>query len=113
MSYDLEFNCGPLVEPHYIRGGTYALGGSNEPCINITYNYASFFWEHLGEGGIRSLYGMTAAQVVARLDEVLPSMKGAPNDDYWQPCEGNAKAALQKLRELAAMCPVDAILEGD
>lgn len=43
MSYDLEFDCGPLPDRHGITGGTFELGGTREPWLNITYNYAPFF----------------------------------------------------------------------
>ena len=112
MSYDLEFDCGELDEPHTLRGGTYALGRTTAPELNMTFNYSPFFYKHLcAEHGLLSLYGMTAEQVMARLDEVLPNMNGEPSGDYWAATEGNAKAALQNLRELAALCPPDSKLE--
>jgi len=113
MSYDLEFNC-ELETPHHIKGGTYALGGTPRPELNITYNYGRIFCTFLEDPkGIRSLYGKTAAEVIARLDEVIPKMQGRPDDDYWAATEGNARQALVNLRDLAKMCPPDAILDGD
>lgn len=40
-----------LVHPHFIQGGTYAEDGTNELWLNITYNYAPFYYrvETLGE----------------------------------------------------------------
>lgn len=112
MSYDLGFDCGPLEAPHNIQGGTYAWGGTTEPWLNITYNYSRFFYNFWPEG-IRSLYGKTAAEVTKELDAVLPQMSGEPSRDYWEATEGNAKAALESLRALAALCPPTAVLNGD
>ena len=46
MSYDISLRepvSGEQVyfdEPHQMNGGTYALGGTTEAWLNITYNYA-------------------------------------------------------------------------
>lgn len=113
MSYDLGFNCGPLDTTHNIKGGTYAMGGTTDPWMNITYNYALHFRKFLGDGGIRSLYGKPASDVIAITDKAIAAMTGEPDDDYWAATEGNAKAALMSLRELAMICPPDAVLDGD
>ena len=114
MSYSLHFDCGPLDQPHQIKGAIYAVGGTRHPEIDITYNYAHFFQRHIcPDRGIRKLYGMTAAQVVDYIDKVLPCMNGEPDDDYWKATEGNAKAALVSLRDLAALCPPQSLLHGD
>lgn len=46
MSYDIEL-CDPITgvaleldAPHQMRGGTYALGGTREAHLNVTYNYS-------------------------------------------------------------------------
>ena len=113
MSYDLEFDCGPLPEKHTITGGTYQSGGSRDPWLNITYNYAPFFYALWPDKGIRSLYGRTAGEVIKAIDAVLPKMKGEPSRNYWDATEGNAKEAPKGLRSLAEMCPADSILSGD
>lgn len=112
MSYDLHFDCGPIAA-HNISGGTYAEGGTSEPWFNITYNYAEHYYRLWPDAGIRSLYGMTARQVVAELDSRIPELVGKPDPDYWSSTEGNAKVALLGLRALAASCPPDAVLNGD
>lgn len=46
MSYDIRLTdrvTGETLEataPHQIRGGTYAVGGTTELWLNVTYNYA-------------------------------------------------------------------------
>lgn len=113
MSYDLHFDCGPLENAHQISGGTYASGGTTEPWLNITYNYASHFNEVLGEGGIRTLYGKPASEVAAICIDAVSCMSGGPSDSYWDATEGNARTALLRLHDLAKICPPDAILSGD
>ena len=113
MSYDMGFDCGPLDAKHQERGGTYEIGGTTEPHLNITYNYSQFFFQHWPNKGIRCLYGLTAAQVSAEIEKVLPAMRGEPSVSYWDATEGNAKAALQSLLRLADLCPENAVLSGD
>lgn len=113
MSYDLEFDCGPLAERHDITGGTYALGGTTDPHLNITYNYHKTFYRLWPEDGIRHLYGMTAQEVINEINARLPEVVGEPDQDYWAATEGNARVALVNLRDLAALCPPDSKLSGD
>ena len=112
MSYDMSFDCGPIAH-HEISGGTYAMGGTTDPAFNITYNYAPHFYRLWPEAGIRALYGKGAGEVVGILNAAIPQLTGEPDSDYWAPTEGNAKAALINLRDLASACPPDAILNGD
>lgn len=57
MSYDIRILDPVTREPvlleqtHFIHGGTYAENGTNELWLNITYNYAPFYYraETLGE----------------------------------------------------------------
>ena len=49
MSYDIALNdpvTGDIIElsePHFMQGGTYAVGGTTEFWLNITYNYGKFY----------------------------------------------------------------------
>lgn len=65
MSYDIQL-CDPVTRevlhldaPHQMTGGTYALNGTDECWLNITYNYAKFYYKPnvFGEKGVRTLYG--------------------------------------------------------
>lgn len=118
MSYDLYLKEGsregPVIEfdfKHHMTGGTYALGGTNEARLNITYNYWPFF-KQFGAEGIRTLYGMTGAESIPILQKAIDSLSGIKDDDYWKPTEGNAKDALRKLLALAQMRP-DGVWDGD
>ena len=82
MSYDIHLNDPvtkqtlELDDPHFMRGGTYGVGGTKELCLNITYNYACVFRrpEVLGEGGIRSIYGKTGAESITVLQKAIEAL---------------------------------------
>ncbi len=99
-------------EKHCIIGGTYALGGTNEAWLNVTYNYAEHFVRVLGDKGIRSIYGLTGKQSMPILEKAISGLKDNVNSDYWKPTEGNAKQALINLSTLAMMAP-HGIWKGD
>ena len=118
MSYDVYLH-DPVTKQtieldhvHYIRGGTYQLGGTTEAHLNITYNYAKHFKKVLGAGGIRSIYGMSGAESIPILRAAADKLGDDVHDDYWQPTEGNAKRALFGLIALAQLRP-DGVWKGD
>lgn len=115
MSYDMSFDCGPLdaATNRSIGGGTYAYGGTTEPWLNITYNYADHFYRIWPDGGIRSLYGKTAKEIIALIDDALPQLGDDVDPDYWKSTEGNAKQALINLQSLARRVPENSVLDGD
>lgn len=90
MSYDISLNepiSGETIKfetAHFVRGGTYAIGGTQEAWLNITYNYAKHYYRVFGEKGIRTIYGMTGAESIpiikaamAQLgDDVSPGLLG-------------------------------------
>ena len=118
MSYDISLR-DPVTketlevdEPHFIRGGTYKLGGNTELWLNITYNYAKHFYRVMGEKGIRSIYGMSGAESIPVLKKAISELGDDVSDNYWDSTEGNAKKALYGLLALAQMRP-DGVWEGD
>ena len=118
MSYDVylhdpETNQIAIVpDGHDLRGGTYAIGGSAYAELNVTYNYAKHLWRVLGEGGVRSLYEMTGQESIPKLRSAIAQLGDDVDPDYWNPTEGNAKAALKNLLLLAQACP-NGIWKGD
>ncbi len=75
MSYDITLNDPVTKEtieldaPHQIKGGTYAINGTSEAWLNVTYNYARWYYKDGvfpskdGESqGIRTIYGMSGAE---------------------------------------------------
>lgn len=118
MSYDIDL-IDPITKkviqldaPHQMKGGTYAIGGTCDASLNVTYNYSPHYYRLMGEKGIRSLYGLTGAQSLPILQAAIDQLDDDVDDDYWQATEGNAKRALAQLKALAEMRP-DGIWSGD
>ena len=116
MSYDVDF-CDPVSgeviridEPHFMRGGTYAVGGSTALSLNITSNYYKNYSPHSFD--IKDLDGKTALEVIPELDLVIGLLSDETDPDYWKPVDGNAKRALIQLRTMAKMRP-DAVIKVD
>lgn len=107
MSYWISLNC-ELDSLHTETGGTYALGGTTDPELNVTYNYSVHYVRVYGENGIRSLEGMTAAESVEWLDRGIAELGIDTHQDYWKATEGNARAALVSLQKIA----LQAVTEG-
>lgn len=118
MSYDISLRepvTGRTIEfelKHYIRGGTYAIGGTQEAWLNITYNYADHYYRVFGEKGIRTIYGMTGAESIPVIKAAMEQLGDDVSGDYWESTEGNAKQALAGLLAFAQMRP-DGIWEGN
>lgn len=118
MSYDIELvdpvtrQTLELDEPHHMRGGTYAIGGTAYASLNITYNYARHYVRTIGDKGIRTIYGMSGADSIPLLENAASKLADDVDDDYWKPTEGNAKRALIQLVALAKMRP-DGVWTGD
>ena len=119
MSYDIR-----LVDPitretlqtdrdHQLRGGTYAMGGTDEAWLNITCNYSPHFRRVLDENqGIRVLYGKTALESLPLLASAVQQLGDDVSSDYWAPTEGNARKALLDLMQLAIWLP-HGVWDGD
>jgi hypothetical protein len=110
MSYwvyltDDDGNTLEMDDRHDIAGGTYVLGGTAECELNVTYNYAPFFYRVLGDEGLRGLQGQRAASTIPRLEAAIAQLGDDVVDDYWQPTEGNAKQALKGLLVFAKAFP--------
>jgi hypothetical protein len=134
MSYDIDLvdpvtrKVLELDEPHHMRGGTYAIGGTTQASLNVTYNYSAHYrrafghegvelteYQRLfggGQTGLRSIYGLSGAESLPLLDAAISRLGDDTDPDYWKATEGNAKRALIQLRALAAMRP-DGIWQGD
>lgn len=90
-----------LDEP-FMEGGTYAIGGTTECNLNITYNYAEVFGSL-----VRDLNGKTAAETTPALREFCELWKGRRpyETDYWAPTPGNALKAVVRLLSFAERHP--------
>jgi len=102
-----------LNSPHHFKGGTYAVGGTNELTLNITYNYSIFYRETIdSEKGLRWIYGKTGEEVLPVLEDAVGFLGVKQSDNYWEATPGNAGHALLGL---IAFCKLrsDGIFEGD
>ena len=85
MSYDIDL-LDPITkevieinDAHFLRGGTYKIGGSTELSLNITYNYSKFLHQVIqteytpseDKSGIRSIYVMTALDAIPFLEAAI------------------------------------------
>ena len=140
MSYDIYLT-DPVThapiefeEAHYMRGGNYCLSGTTEARLNITYNYANWYYrpgvfgETLEDSkGIRAIYGMSGAESIPVLKRAIEALESLTEDiseedrrncekqgttGYWVPTRANAIRPLYQLLALAQMRP-DGIWEGD
>jgi hypothetical protein len=118
MSYDIYLQ-DPVTretiemdERHYMRGGTYCVGGTKDAWVNITYNYSDQFYKTMGENGIRTIYGKTGSQSIPILKEAILKLGDECSQNYWESTEGNAKKTLYQLLALAQLRP-DGIWDGD
>lgn len=140
MSYDICLNdpvTGETLEldtPHDMRGGIYAAGGTRECWLNVTYNYARWYYEPgvfpergKGQNGIRSIYGLTGAEsipalrhAIDRLTEISADLSSEERREceeqgatgYWMPTRENAIKPLYQLLVLAQLRP-DGVWDGD
>lgn len=118
MSYDIDLidpvthETLELDTPHQMRGGTYAIGGTTQAHLNVTYNYAKILYRTLGEFGIRTIYGKTGAESIPILTAAVGKLGDDVSEDYWEPTEGNVKKALLQLTALAQLRP-DGVWSGD
>lgn len=112
VSYDIYLNdpetgdAIELDEAQHLQGGTYAIGGTRECWLNVTYNYAPHFYRTMGEKGVRSIYGLTGKQSIPLLEAAIAQLGNDTDEDYWKSTEGNAKKALRDLLSLARLKPV-------
>ena len=138
MSYDISL-VDPVSKetllldtPHQIKGGTYAIGGTKEAALNVTYNYSRWYqmdgvFPKREWGGIRSIYGMTGAESIAVLKQAIATLENSDTEltaeeragyerlgatGYWLPTKANAIRPLYGLLAFAQMRP-DGIWDGD
>lgn len=118
MSYNIKL-CEPIdgetiqfEAAHMIRGGNYAISGTSEAWLNVTYNYGKHYRRVFGKKGIRTIYGMTGAESIPVIKAAMEQLGDDVSGNYWEATEGNAKKALAGLLAFAQMRP-DGVWEGD
>jgi hypothetical protein len=106
MSYWISLNDsnGCTVEVDWYReGGTFALGGSTDADMNITYNYSRLF-------PFRDLHRKRAGDTIDQMQEAVDRLGTDYEDDYWAHTAGNAGYAVSILLDWARQHP-DAVWE--
>ena len=111
MSYDISLKdqvTGETLQvehAHFMTGGTYAVGGTQEMWLNITYNYGHYYYEategdprfahdepacvHADgsygpietEYGIRGIYGKTGAESILMLKDMIARIESRYKKD--------------------------------
>ena len=118
MSYDIRLTDPAtgetlmLEDKHTLSGGTYALGGTRECWLNVTYNYGHIFRRIMGPNGIRVLYGKTGAETAPLLRAAAEVLAEDTCENYWVATEGNVRRALLDLATLAELQP-QGVWKGD
>lgn len=112
MGYDIYITKGSgkktetvqLPEKHDLHGGTYCLGGTTEAHLSETFNYSKHFCSSLGGNGINDLDGKLIKDTIPLLDDAIYKLRNGKTDpDYWKATEGNARAALFRMKQLAEL----------
>lgn len=100
--------------PHFMGGGTRAMGGTRELWLNVTYNYGKFYRREdvFGVDGIETIYGKTGLESIAVLETAIAALGDEVTNNYWDATEGNAKRPLIQLLTMARMRP-DGVWKGD
>jgi hypothetical protein len=117
--YDFETEpcpepCCPAVKvERHAEGGTYAIGGTSEAEVSITYNYGKHIREAWPEDPDpeasnvlgRMLDGKRAGDVIKTLERAVGQLGTDTDDDYWKPTPGNAGHMLNVLLGWARQHP--------
>ena len=135
MSYDISL-VDPVTKetlimdsPHQMRGGTYAVGGTDEMWLNVTYNYGRWYRKDyaFGKNGIRSINGLSGAESISVLKNAIAGLEESKEElpeeavnrcleqgvsGYWMPTRENAIRPLYQLLAMAQMRP-DGVWESD
>ena len=80
------------------EGGTYALGGTPDATLNVTYNYGRHFdfW---------SLKGKTGGETIPILEQEVQRLGTERDADYWNSTPGNVGFTLRLLLRWAKDYP--------
>ena len=120
MSYDLYIRKKrsnrtlQLKSLHNIHGGTYAIGGTTEAHLNVTYNYGALLRESLKtKDGIYSLDKKDVKETIPILESAIKYLEETypitelPTEDYWAATPLNVKKALVDTVTLAKLAVSD------
>lgn len=97
----------PFTMPEgHSEGGTYVMGGTDECCMNVTYNYNKQYTRVFDGASLReAIHGKRASDLLPWLQSAVRSLGDARSGDYWDPSPGNAGHALAILVSWAEAHP--------
>lgn len=104
MSYDIWLEdpktkqIPKLSEPLVGEGGTFAVGGSTDAELNVTYNYCRTY-------RFSELKGKTAKETINSLERAVRNLGTERSNDYWEPTPGNVGHACEILLNMAQQFP--------
>lgn len=108
----VDANGDPIQVDSHEEGSTYAIGGTTEPDIDITYNYGGQFASAWPEpldtdksSLVSMLCGKTAGDTIASLRTAVERLGTERSGDYWEPTAGNAGYILSILLRWAEQHP--------
>jgi len=98
------------------------MGGTPTAELNVTYNYAWFYYKFLDkEKGISWIYDKKGKEVIERLEAFIKELETPPcfgsatskgDDNYWAPTPSNAAKSIRILLAWAKEHP-EATFKGD
>lgn len=102
MSWDISLEdaeTGKVAEvENHSEGGTYALGGTKEAELNVTYNYSKHF-------SFKVLNHQLAQHTIPLLQQKVDALCVERDSDYWLATEGNVGYACSILLGWAKQYP--------
>ncbi len=88
------------------EGGTQVMGGTDQPELNITYNYGELFRKAGLPDALKSLHEKRAGDTIEMLKAAVAFLgTNRYTKDYWAPTLGNAGFALSILLGWALKYP--------
>lgn len=101
MSYwvYLEEKGEPVKVGDHTEGGTFAIGGTNEAELNVTYNYSKHFSVK------KELDKKKAKDTIKIMEEKVKEFGTEQDKDYWNPTKGNVGYMLNILLGWAKQYP--------
>lgn len=94
-----------LKSPHKISGSDFAVGGTQDLWMTLTFNYSRYYYQIWPCGGLCFLHGLSVKNAMRTLLEGMLLLKGEQCGDYWHASEGNARAGLLSILSLCALSP--------
>jgi len=82
----------------FTAGGTYAIGGTDEATLNVTYNYGKHY-------DFKALNGLIAEKTIKSLEATVEELGTQKDDDYWASTPGNCGWTCQILLGWAKQHP--------